>query len=289
MSKTKVVIIVVVILTILISSSFLLILRRQPKSEESPPPQVGEFLFIDTYEDSPTITETTHDLWTQVIADTKKGNYWADEVHWLENAKSAEKSYAIDPEMGQATITSSTAHNGTRSVMMDVSAVPPDYTYSSCLLARYIRNQSLIVDAVYEVGAWFYVPAGNVPVIVFGMENHPSWVTQYFAYAGIETENGTVFAMDDNLRIPVGSVNFQHDTWFKLWITWDLRAQNFTLNYKSPTEEKTFQVDWTWKSGGNLAYIGYKAFNFYAGAGNLQSAKSQKFYVDDFYAKVVSG
>jgi len=258
------------------------LLSRKPKP---PPPPTGTFLFMDTYEDEPTITKTTHDLWMEVIKDTKKGDYWADNVHWLECAKSAEKKYAIDPEMGNAKL-ASLAHNGSRSVEVEVASVPSEYTYVSALLARYFRTQSLIADALYDVGCWFYVPKGNIPIVVFGMENHPSWVTQYFAYAGIQTEDGSIFVMDKNQMLRIGNVDFQFDSWFKLWLVWDIRQQNFELHYKSRVEERKFAVNWVWVSNWNVAYIGYRAFNFYAGAGNTSGSK-QKFYVDDFYAQVV--
>lgn len=256
----------------------------KPKPPSATP---GTFLFMDDYEDNPEITKTSHELWMQIIEDTKEGNYWADQEHWLENAKSVGKKYAIDHEMGDATITTDVTHSGTRSVEITVSKVPPEWYYVSSLLARYFRDQSLYRDGVYEVGVWFYVPEGNVPSIVFGMENHPSWLKQSFAYAGINTEDGSVYATDDNERITIGNVDFQYNTWFKMWIVWDIRTEEFTLHYKSPTEEKTFEVDWVWVSGCNWAYWGYKAFNFYAGGVNLQTENKQRFYVDDFYAKVV--
>lgn len=284
MKKMK---ILIVIFVIIISLFFLLRLKpKTPSPTSTSQPSAEGFLFMDDYEDNPEIVENNLEIWMQVIRDTKKGNYWSEKVHWLEGAKSIGKGYQVDPGMGNAIVTSDVSHSGNKSVEMTVSGVPSEYTYVVSYLARYIRNQSKIKDGVYEIGVWFYVPKGNTPVIVFGMENHPSWLNQYFAYAGVKTEDGSIYFMDDNKMVTIGNVNFQYDTWFKMWIVWDIRKERFTLYYKSPTEEKTFDVDQVWGSGPNLSYIGYQAFNFYAGAGNIHRDK-QKFYVDDLYAKMI--
>lgn len=275
------------LILIAITAIFVFFLLR-PKPEPQP---TGTFLFMDNYEDNPTITKTTHELWVQVINATKKDNYWSDQEHWFEMGKTNEAGkYRIDPTLGDAIVTSGLAHGGIKSVEITSSEAPPEHKNCFIALARYIRNQSLIKDGVYEVGVWFYVPDGTNPIVLIAMENHPSWLVQHFAYAGVDTENGDIGAWVDGAKPdfkPIGKVNFQHDTWFKLWITFYTDEKKFDVGYSSSTEEKAFEVNETWTSYGNIAYIGYKAFNFYTGIVNPSGRPEQKLYVDDFYAKVV--
>jgi len=42
-----------------------------------------------------------------------------------------------------------------------------------------------------------------------------------------------------------------------------------------------------WIGQYNYAYIGYSAYNFYAGGNNLSHDASQTMYIDDYYVKIV--
>jgi len=284
----------ILIAVCLIAIAMTFLLRPKPKlppQTELPPQPSGKFLFIDDYEENPIITKTTHELWMKVIDDTKKGNYWSDQEHRLEIGKTNNKGqYKIDPLFGGATVTTNITHGGIRSVEITASEAPPEHKNCFVALAHYIRNQSLIRDGIYELGAWFYVPEGNNPIVLIGMENHPSWLIQDFAYAGVDTENGNIGAWVNGAKPdfkPISKVNFQHNKWFKLWITFHTGEKKFEVGYSSPGEEKTLEVDGIWTSYANMAYIGYKAFNFYTGVVNTSGRAEQKLYVDDFYAKAV--
>lgn len=264
---------------------------EKPLAGEPPPKSYEKFLFMNDYENNPTITKTTHDLWMKIIDDTKKGNYWPDQEHWVEIGKINNRGqYSIDPMLGEAAVTTNVAYSNKKSAWITASEVPSEHKNCFISLAHYIRNQSLIRDGIYEIGAWFYVPEGKNPIVFIAMENHPSWLIQDFAYAGVDAENGNIGVWVDGAKPdfkPISKVDFQHNRWFKLWITFNTGEKKFKVGYKSSIEEKDLDIAEVWTSYGNISYMGYKAFNFYTGVVNSFGRPQQKLYVDDFYAKVL--
>jgi len=251
------------------------------------------FLFMDTYEDNPTIIKVTPQLWLKLTEDSRAGDYWCDQVHWLEIGYMDENgTYKIDnPNLGDAKVTTYVARKGTRSVESTIFEVPSGCVEAQTCIARYFRNQSIVKDGVYEVGAWFYVPKGYTPYYVhISMENHLSWMRGYFIHIGVNPESSELVVA--TRRFPecevIDKVNFQYDTWFKLWIVYNTKELiKYTAGYKSPIEEKTFELDKAYIAGPDPSYYGLPAFNFYATGHNLLGRAEQKLYVDDFYAKVV--
>jgi hypothetical protein len=279
-----------------------------PPTEPSSQPS-GKFLFIDDYEDNPTITRTTHDLWTNFTKDARNGNYWGDNEYWLEVGKIEDPlfwwtkfSYKIDPLLGDAKIVDATAHEGKKSVEITIVERPPKdvepyslhYSHGAGL-ARYVRNPVIAKPGVYEVGAWFYVPEGNTPYFIHvAMEDHIIWNKGYYMHAGVnpETNEIVVWTYSEDgyvIIVPLTEIDFHYNVWFKLWIRYDTsEAPNYEVGYKSPKEEKNITTDKLTQVGGMAgAFKDLPAFNFYAGALNIPGRPRQRLYVDDFYAKVV--
>jgi hypothetical protein len=263
---------------------------EKPPAEELPS---DTFLFTDTYEENPTITKTNHDLWVKFTSDAKNGNYWADQVRWLEvGTIPLGKKYQLAPPLGEAKVIEELSHEGKKSTELTIYKVPEGYIQANVGVARYFRDKSIVRDGTYEVGAWFYVPKGYTPYYVHvSIENHLSWKKGYFAHIGVNPEDSTVVVADQH-NIPetkiVDNISFQYETWFKLWIMYDSKNPTELVGgYKSPTEEKTWELDVPWVIGPDLAYVDLPGFNFYATGHNLPGRPRQKLYVDDFYVKIV--
>lgn len=265
----------------------------EPAPEPAPEP-TGNYLFLDTYEDNPTIVETTPEKWREFSTDAKKEDYWGDSTYWLEIGKVEQSGkYHIDHSLGEAVITDRFAYKGTKSVEITITETPSGFVYHGPGLARYIRNVSVAKEGVYEIGAWFYVPSGNTPrYIHVSIENHLTWTKGYLVHAGVDPETNQIVTWvqsEGDTRFiwePLGEIDFQFDTWFKLWIIYDTQnPATFEVGYKSPIEEKTFETDKLLLQGMMLGFIDLPSFNFYAGALNTPGKPEQILYVDDFYAK----
>jgi len=295
LSKKTIAIVLVVMVVAVIAGAIVWRRTRTPPPPPTPTPTVG-FLFMDAYEDAPTFRKTTPELWRRLTDDSKAGDYWCDQEHWLEIGNIVEGGgYRIDnPDLGDAKVVEWISHGGNKAVESIIYEVPSGYLQSQTCVARYLRDPAVVRDGVYEVGAWFYVPKGHTPYYVHvAMENHLSWTKGYFAHFGVNPENGElVHAVNvggvPQLRV-IGKVDFQYDTWFKLWIIYDTRElTKYTAGYKSTVEEKTFEIDEVFIAGPDPAYQDLPGFNFYATGHNLPGRTEQKLYVDDFYAKVVA-
>lgn len=219
-----------------------------------------------------------------------RGDCWIEEENWLEvGITDKARKYKLVPNMGDASITSEISHDGTKSVKIVSYEIPPGYKELIVAIAHYVRRQSSVKEGVYEIGAWFNVPENKEPLVIVGMEYHPSWLIQYFAYAAIDARDGSVLVPNPKGWTKVGQVEFEHNKWFKLWVTFDIRGskERFSIGYKSSSEAKTFEGD-VWVGYFNPAYKGYKALNFYAGLVNLYSRGGQQVYLDNFYVRKVA-
>ena len=217
------------------------------------------------------------------------GNCWIEEENWLEvGIVDAARKYKLAPDMGDADITSEIAHEGEKSAKIVSYEIPSGYKELFAAAAHYVRRQSGIKEGVYEVGAWFYVPTDRDPLVIVGMEYHPSWIIQYFAYAAIDARDGSVLVPNPEGWTKVGQVEFEYNNWFKLWVIFDIAGdkEKFSIGYKSSSGVETFEGD-VWVGYYNPAYIGYKAFNFYAGLVGFNDRGGQEVYVDDFYARKI--
>ena len=137
----------------------------------------GNILFMESYENETTIRKATPQNLRKMVEDALRGGYWGEKERWLEvGAIDPERNYKLVPELGDAEITD--------------EAVPSSYNETFVCIAHYVRNQSKIKEGTYEVEAWFYVPEGNYPLVVLGMEYHPSWIIQYFAHPAIDMKDG---------------------------------------------------------------------------------------------------
>ena len=218
-----------------------------------------------------------------------RGDCWIEKESWLEvGIIDAARKYKLAPDMGDASITSEIAYEGEKSAKIVSYEVPPGYKELFAAVAHYVRRQFIIKEDVYEVGAWFYVPGNKDPLVIVGMEYHPSWVVQYFAYAAIDTRDGSVLVPNPEGWTKVGQVEFEYNNWFKLWVIFDLTGdkEKFSIGYKSSSGVETFEGD-VWVGYCNPAYMGYKAFNFYAGLVSLDNRGGQELYLDNFYARKV--
>jgi len=288
-SRKRKILLLILIIVIVVSLYFLI--RPKPKPPVAPPGAAPPaLLFMDNYEDEPTIRVMTHDEWKSMINDTRKKVYWRDKEVWLEKGwLNEEWQYRFDVRPSIASVTGEVAHSGSKSVVLTIPEVPPGYILVGRYIARYFRNQSLIRKGTYEVGAWFYVPEGNYPEVWLSMEDHPSWETFYIVNVVLDTKDGSIIVYYTKHREVIGKVNFRHGEWFKLWIVYTTGGGGYTCGYESESERKTFKVKKPWVGHFNSAYIGYSAYNFYAGGNNLSSEREQKLYIDDFYAKVLEG
>ena len=218
-----------------------------------------------------------------------RGNCWIEEENWLEvGITDTARRYKLAPDMADANITSEIAYEGERSAKIVSYEIPPDYKELFAAVAHYVRKQSSVKEGIYEVGAWFYVPENKDPLAIIGMEYHPSWIIQYFAYAAIDARNGSVLVPNSKGWTKVGQVEFEYNNWFKLWVTFDITGskEKFSIGYKSSSEIKTFEGD-VWVGYYNPAYKGYKAFNFYAGLVSFNDREGQEIYLDNFYARKI--
>lgn len=266
----------------------------EPAPEPAPEP-TGNFLFLDTYEDNPTIVETTPEKWREFSNDARKNrDYWSDITYWLEIGKVEQGGkYSVDHSLGEASITTKVTYSGKKSIELTLYETPSGYVEHGAALARYIRNTSVATDGVYEIGVWFYVPAGYTPRYVHvSIEDHLTWTKGYLVHAGVDPESNKIVAWvqsEGDTRFiwePIGEIDFHYDTWFKLWITYDTqKPTTYEIGYKSPTEEKIFRTDKLIVQGMALGFIDLPSFNFYAGAANVPGRPEQKLYVDDFYVK----
>lgn len=257
-----------------------------------PPSHIG-YVFMDTYEDSPTIIETTSELWFKLLEDSKKGNYWCDDVRWLEVATmDSEGRYMLAPSLGAGVVTDRIAHTGSKSVELTIAEVPLGYVQVNTGLARYLRNSTNVIDGVYEISAWFYVPSGYNPYYVHVSIENRLRLQSYFFHCGVNPEDSEVVVLVKREGgsiggiydvVPLGTINFQYDSWFKLWIVVNTQTTTWTCGYESPIERKTFQF--------NQPIMVYDlhtpAFNIYATGHNLPGREVQKLYVDDFYVERV--
>jgi len=292
----KIKLFILILIVAIVVFFFLYSSDTRPELIGSPHP-IGTVLFMDTYENEPEITKTTHDLWMKFTDDAKnKKDYWADEMFWLESGRVEESGrYRVDPSMGEIVVTEGIAHEGIRSAEVTIAEVSGGNICTFGGPCHYIRNPNKAVDGVYEVGAWFYVPSGQKPRNVqVAIEDHLYWKEGHLAHGGVDPETGTVgfWSCSKGQMLPdwgsIGTVDFQYDTWFKIWIVYDTRKTDFEVHYKSPTEEKTFITNGLCFQGPMLGvWRGVQSFNFYAGAKNVENEKKQKLYADDFYAKVV--
>jgi len=248
----------------------------------------GSILFMDSYENETTIRKATPQDLRKMVEDALfRGDYWGEKERWLEvGAIDPERKYKLVPELGDAEITDEVAHKGIKSVRIISYEVPSSYNETFVCIAHYVRNQSKIKEGTYEVGAWFYVPEGNYPLVVLGMEYHPSWIVQYFAYPAIDMKDGSVLVANARGWTKVGKVKAKHNEWFKLWILFDTKERNkFSFGYESSLEEETFEGD-KWIGYFNPAYKNYSAFNFYAGTVNSIGRGKQEIYMDDFRVRI---
>ena len=138
--------------------------------------------------------------------------------------------YAIAPSLGEAEIIDKAAHSGSKSVELTISEVPSEYIQVNNGLARYLRNPSVVKDGVYEIGAWFYVPSEYDPYYVHVSIENRLRFNSYFLHCGVnpednevvvlvEREGGWIGGMFDVKSL--GTIDFQYDTWFKLWVVVD--------------------------------------------------------------------
>ena len=216
-----------------------------------------------------------------------RGNCWIEKENWLEVGMTNEvRKYELAPDMGDASIASEIAYEGEKSVKIVSYEIPPGYRELIVAVAHYVRRQSSVKEGIYEVGAWFYVPEDRDPLVIVGMEYHPSWIIQYFAYAAIDARDGSVLVPNPKGWTKVGQVEFEYNKWFEVWVTFDITGskERFSIGYKSSSEEKTFEGD-VWVGYYNPHYKGHKAFNFYAGLVSFDNRGEQEVYLDDFYAR----
>lgn len=289
--KIILVISVVLVLIMVLAVAIFRLFRREVET----PPLLAQYLpFLDTYEDAPTFTKTTPDIWNAMVASSRKGDYWSDRVYWLEiGGVATEKGYKLENiTLGDAKVVSKLSHEGNKSVEITIHKTPEGIYANNVGLARYIRNKTTLADGVYEFGAWFYVPRGYTPYFVhIGLENHLSWTKPHFMYAGVNPEDSEYVVAYREEGIyktkSIDTIDFQYDTWFKIWILYDTRnPAKYTAGYKSPTEEKTYNLDVELIGGFEpLSYAGAEGFNIYATFHNLPGRNEQKMYVDDFYTK----
>jgi len=285
-SRLHLAIIIAIIVLVLLSYFIFFKARRVPE-----PFSPGTYIFEDTYEGNPVIKVMTQNEWMQMSSDSIKGNYWRDSERWLEKGWIEEGGrYMFDARPSTAIVVSGVAHSGSKSTEITIPEAPPGYVMTGRALARYVRNQSLVREGRYEVGAWLYIPEESYPIIYLSMEDHPSWIEFYIVNVALDTKDGSIgFYNEDYAKGPttIGKIDFQHETWFKLWISYNTNEKRYTIGYKSLAEEKTFEVNKLWTGRFNLVFIGYAAFNFYVGGNNLSGENEQKLYIDDFYAKAL--
>ena len=218
-----------------------------------------------------------------------RGDCWIEEENWLEvGLTDTARNYELAPDMADASVTPEIAYEGERSAKIASYEIPQGYKELFACVAYYVRNQSSVKEGIYEVGAWFYVPRNRDPLVIIGMEYHPSWIIQYFAYAAIDVRDSSVLVPNPQGWTKVGKVGFESNNWFKLWVTFDLTGskEKFLIGYKSSSEEKIFEAD-VWVGYYNPAYKGYRAFNFYAGLVSFNDRGGQVVYLDNFYARKI--
>lgn len=121
----KIKLLILILIVAIVVFFFLYSSDTRPELIGSPHP-IGTVLFMDTYEDEPEITKTTHDLWMKFTDDARnKKDYWADDMMWLEVGKVDENErYKIDPSMAEINFTSDAVHEGTKSVEVIITEVP---------------------------------------------------------------------------------------------------------------------------------------------------------------------
>ena len=216
-----------------------------------------------------------------------RGDCWIEEENWLEvGVTDTARRYELAPDMGDVNVTSRIAYEGEKCARIVSHEIPSGYRELIAAVAHYVRNQCNVIEGKYEVGAWFYVPENKDPLVIIGMEYHPSWVIQYFAYAAVDARDGSVLVPNPKGWTKVGQVEFKHNSWFKLWVTFDIAGskEKFSIGYKSTSEVKNFEGD-VWVGFYNPAYKWYKAFNFYAGLVSFYDRGAQEVYLDNFYIK----
>ena len=242
------------------------------------------------FEDAKNFRKATPTALREAVEDCiNQGDCWIEKENWLEvGLIDMERKYELAPDIGDANITSEIAYEGEKSAEIVSYEIPSGYKELFDAIAHYVRNQSLIKEAVYEVGAWFYVPENKDPLVIIGMEYHQSYTIQYFAYAAIDARNGSVLVPNSKGWTKVGQVEFEHCKWFKLWVIFDITGskEKFLIGYNSSSEAKTFEGD-VWVGYYNPAYTGYNAFNFYAGLVSFNDRGCQQVYLDNFYARKI--
>ncbi|UCD13541.1 MAG: hypothetical protein JSW60_08290 [Thermoplasmatales archaeon] len=260
----------------------------RPKRREGTPINYDDFLFFDDYEENPIINPMTREEWDAMIDNTKVGRYQNDNKHWLERGwVNDEWQYRFDTRSSTATVNGEISHQGKKSAEITIPTVPAGYLIVGRYLARYFRDPDSIFDGIFEVGAWYYIPKDNFPILYLSMEDHPTWTKFYIINIALDTSDGTLFVYYTGYNQTLGRIDFQHDSWFKLWIIYNSNEKTFTCGYVSTSEEKTFHVEKPWIGHYNYAYIGYSAYNFYAGGNNLSHDASQTLYIDEYYVKIV--
>jgi len=289
MSKKKILVIAVICVVIIGGLLFVFTGRRRRSASLS-----TLALFEDTYEESPPINVMTDEEWQKMIDDTRKGDYWRDEEWWIEKGWiNNAGQYRFETRESIARVTSEKAHTGLKSVKITIPEAPQGYLGVGRYLARYIRNPELIKEGTYEIGAWFYIPEGSDLVLYVEFEDHPSWIQFYLPNVILDTKDGSIgYYNKEYVRgyKTLGRVSFQHETWFKLWVTYDTRNHSgYTCGYESATERVFFEVNEIWTGGIQPWYFGYDALNLYAGGNNLSKENEHTLYIDDFYVKAVGG
>ncbi len=147
------------------------------------------------FEEVASFTKTTPEGIREAVEDCiVRADCWVEEENWL--------------EVG---ITDELAYEGEKCAQIVSYEIPSGYEELFAAVAHYAREQSDVEEGVFETGAWFYVPDSKEPLAIIGMEYHPSWVIQYFAYAAIDARDGSVLVPNSQGWTRVGQVKFIHD------------------------------------------------------------------------------
>jgi len=255
-----------------------------------PLPPSEMFLFEDTYEDNPTFKEATTEEFEKMEKQWEQ--HPSDDIHWLEfgRAKGGLYGYILDYSVGSTTITDSVSRSGSKSLENIAFAVPEGHQQICVGPSRYFGNESLVdFELEYEVGAYFYVPEGYLTPCYVSLERFYQFKHTVGGFAIVPTPKGVglIIAWTINGYEHIGNVTFEPNTWFKLWLTTDIREDLILLvGYESATQKKTFEVMKQRADISSLAYTPRKMFFIYASILNYSHDETMKAYIDDFYAKV---
>ena len=282
MSKTKIFVGALIIVLVLMFIPRLF----KPKKEEVP--IVGNVLFSENFEGSPTIQKMTHEEWMQMNEDTKARKYGRDDIYWLEMGWITDTgNYIFETRDSTATVTSEFAHDGKNSVFLSIPPNPEGYPLVGRWVVRYLRDLDKIVHGTYRTEAWFYIPSGETTIAHLHFEDHIDYKANHYFYLVLDPTQNCIGYFYEDWRFgkyeKLGDIDFKYDTWFKLWVVGETgQTQGWTAGYESIIENKTYTID-NVLTAPHPGYKGLTSFNIYAGGLQLDG-NSGSIFIDDFKA-----